>query len=325
VNTTDYVDILKKMQEDNLAKQLSSSFNDEEANTGLNPTADQSYQLFAMQGQSFFQASGDDGPYYQGVGEWNDDPNVTIVGGTLLNTTSPGGSWSAESAWGDSGGGVSASYLGNYSIPGYQQGVKTSLTNGSTTMRMVPDVAMVAYYVCVVCSNGITLINSGGTSCATPLWAGFTALANEQAVANGQPTIGFLNPAIYAIGQETNYSDCFHDITNGKAGNFQNGQIVDNVAIVGYDLCTGWGTPNGTNLINALIPLIGAVWVDFNYTGATQNGTYPTPYKTLGLGVTNVAAGGNIWIKTAGSSPQTLTITKPTVIRALTGPATIGN
>jgi subtilase family serine protease len=325
-NGTYYVDILKKMQEDNLAKQLSSSFLVQVSGSGPDQNADVYYQLFAMQGQSFFQCSGDDGPYYQGIKEWADNPYVTIVGGTFLFTSTPGGPWGEENAWFDSGGGISASYLGNYSTPSYQQGLKTSLTNGSTTMRMVPDVAMVASGIYLVYSNGV-IDQSGGTSAAAPLWAGFTALINEQAAANGQPTVGFLNPAIYAIGQDTNYDNCFHDITNGAANNFPCDKcpIVNNYAIAGYDLATGWGTPNGTNLINALIPLTGAVWVDFNSTATTQNGTYNTPYKTLGLGVTNVAAGGNIWIKTAGSSPQTLTITKPSVIRALTGPATIGN
>ena len=42
----------------------------------------------------------------------------------------------------------------------------------------------------------------GGTSLAAPLWAGFMALVNQQAAANGQPPIGFVNPALYAIGKK---------------------------------------------------------------------------------------------------------------------------
>ena len=56
----------------------------------------------------------------------------------------------------------------------------------------------------------------GGTSCATPLWAGFTALVNQQGASFGKPPVGFLNPAVYAIGTGTAYSSDFHDITTGN-------------------------------------------------------------------------------------------------------------
>jgi hypothetical protein len=63
-------------------------------------------------------------------------------------------------------------------------------------------------------------------------------------VADGQPTIGFLNPTIYAQNVTSSYGADFHDITSGASGSYS--------AVVGYDLVTGWGTPNGTGLINAL-------------------------------------------------------------------------
>jgi hypothetical protein len=72
------------------------------------------------------------------------------------------------------------------------------------------------------------------------------------------------------------------------------------------------------------MPYSGAVWVDYNYSGATQNGSYDAPYKTLAQGVTAVSASGNIWFKTSGSNPETMTITKPMTINALNGPATVG-
>ena len=109
---------------------------------------------------------------------------------------------------------------------------------GSTTMRNVPDVALTADNV------------FGGTSCAAPLWAGFTALVNQQAVASGRATVGFVNPAIYTIGQGANYAVDFHDITTGN--NTWPSSPANFYAVPGYDLCTGWGTPAGQNLINAL-------------------------------------------------------------------------
>jgi subtilase family serine protease len=178
-------------------------------------------------------------------------------------------------------------------------------------------------------ASGVTVIvfgqrgNYPGTSIAAPLWAGFTALVNEQAAANFNSTVGFLNPAIYAIAKGPNYTNCFHDITLGNNTNSNSSTAY--FATTGYDLCTGWGSPNGTNLINALMPYAGAIWVDFNYTGSTQNGSYDTPFKTLSQGVTTVSNDGRIWIKTAGSSTETLSISKPMTIGVAEGPATIGH
>jgi hypothetical protein len=64
-------------------------------------------------------------------------------------------------------------------------------------------------------------------------------------VSQGKPAIGFLNPTIYAENITAAYSTDFHDITSGKSGSFS--------AVTGYDLVTGWGSPQAA-LINALAP-----------------------------------------------------------------------
>ena len=74
---------------------------------------------------------------------------------------------------------------------------------GSTTMRNLPDVALTADNVYVIYGNGKGGA-FGGTSCATPLWAAFIALVNQLALTNGEPTVGFLNPAVYAMGKGSN-------------------------------------------------------------------------------------------------------------------------
>ena len=126
---------------------------------------------------------------------------------------------------------------------------------GSTTMRNVPDVSMVANNLNLVWGNDFIGASSdfaeGGTSLATPLWAGLVAMANQQAAANGQPPIGFVNPALYAIAKSANYQSCFHDITTGSNTNSFSPTKYN--AVAGYDLCTGLGTPNGGNLIPALL------------------------------------------------------------------------
>ena len=75
------------------------------------------------------------------------------------------------------------------------------------------------------------------------MWAGYLALANQQAAENGAPSLGFINPSIYQDGLGADYNTYFHDVTSGSNGY---------PAVVGYDLVTGWGSPNGSALINAL-------------------------------------------------------------------------
>jgi hypothetical protein len=71
------------------------------------------------------------------------------------------------------------------------------------------------------------------------------------------------------------------------------------------------------------ITFFGPVWVDFNYTGSTQNGNFDTPYKTLAAGTNAVVSGGLVVIKSSASH-ETMAIAKPLTIVAYDGPATIG-
>jgi hypothetical protein len=235
-------DVLNLMATDNLAKQISSSWS---WNSGTNATTDQIFLQYAAQGQSFFSASGDSGAYTGSIWQPLDDPNITIVGGTALSTTGGGGTWVSETVWTGSGGGISP----NYAIPSWQQGINMTTNQGSTTHRNIPDVAMCATNIYLIADNGITY-QSWGTSAAAPLWAGFTALVNQQAAANGLAPVGFLNPALYNLAQSANYASCFHDIATGS--NVVSGSGGKFLAVPGLDLCTGWGTPAGSGLINAL-------------------------------------------------------------------------
>jgi hypothetical protein len=66
------------------------------------------------------------------------------------------------------------------------------------------------------------------------------------------------------------------------------------------------------------------VWVDFNYTVGTEDGSYTQPYDTLAKGTNHVSTGGTIAIK-PGSSPETMTIRKPMTITAVGGAVTVGH
>jgi subtilase family serine protease len=204
------------------------------------------FQKMAAQGQNFFAASGDSSTWSASNEAWPaDNAFIVSVGGTDLVTASAGGAWKSESAWTDSGGGISPDAI---PIPSWQQlsGVINSTNKGSTTLRNGPDVSANANFTFYVCADQTTCTANefGGTSFATPMWAGYVALVNQQLASNGDPTIGFINPTIYAQNITSSYATDFHDITSGTSGTFS--------AEVGYDLVTGWGSPNGVGLINAL-------------------------------------------------------------------------
>jgi len=181
---------------------------------------------------------------------------------------------------------------------------------------------MVASGVFAYYFNGLTG-DFEGTSIAAPLWAAFTAMVNQQAAASGRPAVGFPAPALYVIGGESIYNSCLHDTTVGN--NFWPGSSSEFSAAVGYDLCTGWGSPNGAGLINELQNFLGPIYVDFNYTGTPQKGTFANPFNTLAQGVSAVSSEGTIILEGGGYSLETMTITKSMTIISIGGPTTVGN
>ncbi len=242
-------DLLNRMATDNSAKQLSCSWYlyHGSADSG----AENTFEEMDAQGQSFFNASGDQDAYTGLIDFPGDSPNITQVGGTKLMTASDG-SYQLDSVWNwdieygsfwdgqGSSGGISTYYY----RPDWQQA--NMLNNGgSYLMRNTPDVALTADH-CAVYVERQYLTDRGGTSFAAPLWAGFTALINQQLAQYGAASVGFINPAVYYIGN--NEPSDFHDVTKGN--NTWSESLNKFSAVSGYDLCTGWGTPNGQRLIN---------------------------------------------------------------------------
>jgi subtilase family serine protease len=268
------------------------------------------FQKMAAQGQNFFAASGDSSTWSSSNEAWPaDNAYIVSVGGTDLVTASAAGPWKSETAWTDSGGGISPDSI---PIPSWQQlaGVINSSNKGSTTLRNGPDVAANANFTFYVCADQTTCTANeyGGTSFATPMWAGYIALVNQQLANNGEATIGFINPTIYSQNVTSAYATDFHDITSGTSGSYS--------AVVGYDLVTGWGSPNGTGLINALAPTSSSP----NFTISAS----PSSVSALQGGngsstiTTTVSGGFNSAIAlTASGQPTGVTVTfSPTSIAA---------
>jgi kumamolisin len=87
-----------------------------------------------------------------------------------------------------------------------------------------------------------------GTSAVAPLWAGLIALINQSLIEKGGNTVGFLNPLIYGLAG----SGAFKDIVEGN--NDIDGKLKKYSATVGWDACTGLGSPHGMQLLQALEP-----------------------------------------------------------------------
>jgi hypothetical protein len=277
-------DILNQIALDDAAEQISSSWG-----FTIDATSEQIFQEYVAQGQAFFEACGDGGAYPGPVNTPADDPLVTCVGGTVLTTDTNGANteaWSSETTWQNGSGGISSVYA----IPSWQQPVSMALNQGSTYSRNVPDVSLIAADCWTISDNGEGEIEFG-TSIAAPMWAGFIALANEQAAAKGKPPLGFLNPLIYSIGTNaTLYAGAFHDITTGNNTNSSSPNRF--FAVPGYDLASGWGTPAGSNLINALVTLDGTQSAPpalFTITSVihTNNNRILLTWETMG-GTTNI-------------------------------------
>jgi kumamolisin len=272
--------------------------------TPPDPSTDDVYfEEFAAQGQNFFVAAGDSGVWTSSGFYWPaDSVYVTTVGGTDLDTSSAAGPWASETGWSDTGGGISPDH---FAIPSWQVDAAATCSKCSKSYRNGPDVAANAnftFYVCAdqeACSANLY----GGTSFATPMWAGYLALANEQYLLNGATTtLGFINPALYGIGGSSSYDTDFHDITSG--GN------TDGTS-VGYDLSTGWGSPKGDALVIALSKASFVLEADPKTVTVAQGATGKSTITSTPLGGFNstvtLSASGEPTGVTVSLSPSTIT------------------
>ena len=211
---------------------------------------------------SVFASSGDGGVLSRSlrreVTAPADNPLVTAVGGTTL-TVDKDGAYASETAWDEdlghptstgaalsaSGGGIAT----RYPRPNYQNGLP-----GPGNHRGVPDVAAMSHpgMLSVTVSKGqVGTWAAGGTSESTPLWAGIAALADQDA----RRQLGFLNDGLYRIGHSAMYHKAFHDITTGSnTVTLPSGKQINGYSTrPGWDLVTGWGSPDA----QVLVPLLG--------------------------------------------------------------------
>jgi subtilase family serine protease len=235
-------------------------------------------QLAAVQGQSFFTSSDDNGSEgcnsaaqpdaALSVDDPANSPWITAVGGTYMQgLTNP-----TVTPWNDSfdGGGATGGGLSIWQSFGkswnYQAGFVGAgysdvcgATKGATC-RQVPDLSAVGdwrsgfpqmYYAD---STGYDVIVDGGTSLATPVMAGIAALADSSERCQADGPAGFINPTIYDLAKNSkSYAADFQDETTGNDAYSPSGYTGDLYqATKGYDMASGLGSPKAENLIPAL-------------------------------------------------------------------------
>ncbi|KAH8893898.1 subtilisin-like protein [Thozetella sp. PMI_491] len=212
-----------------------------------------------LQGISVVVSSGDSGPLASGsCGASNlgsfvvyspvNCPYVTSVGATqLLADGTEAAAW--DSNWASSGG-----FSRFFPAPAYQQEVVASYFANhdpkqddkiNRTGRAVPDVAALGQRIAVVEAGEAT--TDAGTSASTPLFASLLNRVNEERLAAGKSTVGFVNPVLYANPQ------VFNDITSGNSS--MCGGVRGFDAVEGWDPITGLGSPSYPDLLEVFMAL----------------------------------------------------------------------
>jgi kumamolisin len=219
----------------------------------------------AMAGITVCIAAGDDGSSdadqdgHAHVDFPSSSPYVLAVGGTTIpKKTAP----LPDIVWfegnglrqqnnpnsGSTGGGVSTVFP----RPAWQNGISiTSVNPGAIVGRVTPDLAANADWTAspyLLCVDGGSEPN-GGTSAASPLVAAMVTLINGQL--GGGAKVGYLTPLLYqsgAGGQPVGASACTDIVSGGN----KTAQAGGYTAQPGYDAVSGWGTPNGVKLQQAI-------------------------------------------------------------------------
>jgi subtilase family serine protease len=234
------------------------------------------------------------------AGDWDSpaiypsfSPDVVSVGGTSLYIQ-PDGTYISETVWNNDNGYGTGGGISQYEpLPAYQDGLN-GINGASTTNRNAPDVAMDAdpdtgVYVLDSYSGGWFQV--GGTSLATPMYAGLIAIANQGRALNGEPSLNGLTqtlPTLYNLP-----SSDFNDITTGGNGTYN--------AAPGYDLVSGLGTP----VAQSLVPDLANSNINWSPTASGPSAASTNENTSLDFSGPNAIS---ITDQIAGTNTDTLTL-----------------
>jgi hypothetical protein len=213
-------------------------------------------------------------------------------------------------------------------MPSYLTSAASAAGQLSPTIRMIPDVSIVADNLyqfmafAFTSSFGSATIPPGdaqvfsaggectqGTSASAPLWAGVALLANQQQAAVSEPPLGFVNATLYALASasQASYGN-FNDVTSGN-NTYQGSGQAGFTAVTGYDLASGLGSPNGKSCspLNVIPPQscmagnsLSALIMGANVTAFLPNGSY-SEVTSPGISVVAIeGTGPTVQISTPG-------------------------
>jgi subtilase family serine protease len=215
--------------------------------TSFASSGDQGVDTQNVEGDGFFTASA----------SWPAASDlVTSVGGTNLffgigAAANPAGAYIRESVWNDQGGSGGGGVSILTALPNFQRdNLSASVLSSLHGHRAIPDVAYnagvaggVLVHIGTIAPAATAFFLVGGTSAGSPQWAGIMGDINS-ARHNAQ---GFLNDDLYKLGRQGRLN--FRDITAGD-NSFDGVQGFP--AVAGFDLSTGWGTPDFVGLAKSL-------------------------------------------------------------------------
>jgi hypothetical protein len=229
----------------------------------------------SAKGITYVASAGDTGA--DGTGYPAFSPDVVSVGGTSITTSDSQASYGSETVWNDNYGSTGGGYSSVTEKPDYQ----SQIAMGGDA-RVVPDVAFDAdpatgVYVYDSSENPEKhLYGYGGTSVGAPCWAGIIAIADQGRALLGLPSLDGPSQTLPRLYQLP--SDAYHDITSGNNDGYSAG--------IGFDACTGWGTPVAQILIPDLAggdTLTGQVFQDNNADGVYDGSDSPLAGQTVYL------------------------------------------
>jgi subtilase family serine protease len=295
--------------------QISDSWGGCEATSISDPftrATEQILQYGTITGHDYFFSSGDNGsacvpdssqpctytdPYPQYPAS---SAYVTSVGGTTFNQVITTG-YPGEVAWNytpttclngqghppyGSGGG----YSKRFARPSWQANFTKNKHRGYPDIAADADLNTGAF-VCYDGNNGPLCNPIGGTSLATPLWAGMIADVNE--LAPVQP-LGFITPMLYEMKTGMPYT-AYHDIKNGTNGHYKAG--------FGWDAVTGLGSPNLYNFARDAAYLDASVSDFYGVAEVSANDIWAVGYNISNVGTLTEHWNGSSWTVVPSSNP----------------------
>jgi subtilase family serine protease len=261
-NDADILSAQKFVIDHNVGDVLSQSFGEAEQceDPAILAAGSKLFAKAAKEKMTVFASSGDDGAaqptcdgtsFMKAVSTPASDPNVTGVGGTILDADGTTGAYHGEVVWNEpdfqaaGGGGHSVMYK----TPAFQRGLHLAT-------RGVPDIsynaAIIGGVLAVWSSSGQganLVFQFGGTSAGSPQWAGLTALTDQLA----RHRVGAINNSLYTLARNPVVSNAlFHDITVGDNTFHGDITVPGFAATKGWDPASGIGSPKANVLVPAL-------------------------------------------------------------------------